>query len=195
MTVPSLNPVSQLYLPRAVSSALSGPDHPDVPWSTPARLPGLNDLQAALKVLEGRMLPVPENVLAACFAYLASVFEPNGKLGAAETKLRLNGWRVGCGDMPADLFQLAAEMAVQQLKWMPKPVELRELVADRLEKRSKAIARVKLMLDAVDRPQAFQAEPLAVRFAAMRDSFRRIGRIDKAEQYERALASLDADAR
>ncbi len=191
MSVPTLNRVSALYLPNSVDSVLKESDHPDIPWAPPATLPPPNDLLAALRTLEGRMHPLSERVLLACFAHLVAIFEPGTKIGQQETNLRLAAWKAACGDIPDDLFQKATELACSSLKWMPKPVELRELVAAQLERRTGAIARVKQMMTAAPEQGPFKAEPLAVRVRSMRDSFKNVGKILKAAQYERELAGME----
>jgi hypothetical protein len=184
-------------LPNSVVSALDidSPDHPDIPWQPPvgARRPPLGDLQAALKTLQDRMRPADDTLLAACFAKLVAVFEPPGtKLGAADLRLRIEAWRDLTRDIPADLFQTGIETCCASLKWMPKPVELREAIGEQLARRTKAIRRLEQMIAAAGRPVgAFVPEPLEVRLRAMRDSFQRIGNLVKAGRYERELADLE----
>jgi hypothetical protein len=126
-----------------------------------------------------------------------AVFEPPGtKLSGPDLRLRIEVWRELTCDIPADLFQAAIETCCASLKWMPKPVEVREAVGDQLERRLLAIRRIKLMIAAAGRPvgASFVPEPLEVRVRAMRDSFARIGNVLKAGRYERELAELEGRA-
>lgn len=191
----ALNPVSQPYLPKSVASALENdtPEHPDIPWSLPAKIPPINDLKAALQTLEARMRPADDTLMGACFAKLVAIFEPPGtKLTGPELRLRLEVWREVTKDIPADLFQTGIEACCASLKWMPKPVEVREMIGEQLDRRTKAIRRIKQMIEAADRPVgAFVREPWDVRVRGMRDSYRKIGNFAKAQAYEDQLAAYE----
>lgn len=127
------------------------------------------------------MAPVTDDVLTACLARLLAVFEPGTKATAPELRLRVLAWRDACGDIPGDLFQKAAQICATSLKWMPKPVELRQAVAVELERRAMAILRVRQMLEAKPTPaQAFigrfDRRPAAMLADHVAISRRRVGK-------------------
>lgn len=168
-----------------------------MPWSPPAIPPATADLRAALQILEADAAPATPKHVAWCLAKLMMAFEPATKLSGEETKLRAAVWLEACGDLGDSLWSTATLAAIQSSKWMPKPAEFRALVGRQIEDRARKIDRCKIMLSGqVERvdpksPKPFTPEPEAVRIRAMRDSFRRIGKVWKAAQYETRLAGIE----
>lgn len=181
----------------------SAPDHPDIAWRPPAELPPAADLERALAILqdEGR---TSETHVATCFARLVMAFEPNTKLTAEQTRLRLAVWLEANGDLGDALWSAATLEAIRSATWMPRPAEFRKLVQDRLDERARRVRRCRAMIEArrtAGRPQPFQREPFQrepfrrepepVRVRTSRDVFRRLGNIVRAAHYERRLAELE----
>lgn len=118
----------------------------------PRRLPPPHDLRIAMEKLEHWSRPLSESTLATAFAYLLALFEPGTKMSREELKTRHAAWLMACGDIPDDLFNEGARICGQTLKWMPKPMELRQAVADKIVARAMAILRVKQMREAPPPP-------------------------------------------
>ena len=182
-------------MPPSVERVLadSAPDHPDVAWTRPAALPPAADLERALALLqdEGR---TTEAHVAACFARLVMAFEPNTKLTAEQTRLRLAVWLEANGDLGDALWSAATLEAIRSATWMPRPAEFRKLVQDRLDERARRLQCCRAMLEArrtAGRPQPFRREPEPVRVRTSRDVFRRLGDVVRAAHYERRLAELE----
>jgi hypothetical protein len=185
------NPVSLPRLPAWLTSILDA-DHPDIPWAVPARLPTLADLRGAIgkcdAITEGRATPA---FAKQCLGKLLVAFEPNTKLSADDMRMRAAVWLEACGDMNDALWNEATLEAIKALKWMPKPAEFRALVEPRIEMATRHRNRLRAMLEAHGKPSTakpFVPAPLDVRLRGMRDSYRNIGRTDKAAAYERELA-------
>lgn len=185
-------------LPRSVERALADSlslGHPDVPWTPPATLPSAAELRLALEILDGQG-QTGERHAGFCLAKLVMAFEPNTKLTAEQTKLRLAVWLEANGDLGDELWSIATLSAIQGSQWMPKPAEFRKLVQARFDERQRRSERCRAMLDAVGGkgPKPFQREPEPVRVRTSRDAFRRIGNIAKAALYERRLAEIETRA-
>ncbi len=162
-------------MPRSIERALADSlslGHPDVPWTPPATLPSAAELRLALEILDGQG-QTDERHAGFCLAKLVMAFEPNTKLTAEQTRLRLAVWLEANGDLGDELWSIATLAAIQGSQWMPKPAEFRKLVQARFE---------------------FQREPEPVRVRASRDAFRRVGNIAKAALYERRLAEIETRA-
>lgn len=170
-------------------------EHPDLPWQPPSKLPTIGDLRDAIHrcalTLEGTVTPA---VARMCFAKLVMAFEPGSKLSGEETKLRMAVWLEACGDMNDALWIDATTQAIQTLKWMPKPAEFRALVSHQLDQARKRRRRLEGMLEMARQPprQAkFLPESDEVRTRGLRNSFRKVGDLFKAAQYERNLAAME----
>lgn len=182
-------------MPRSVERALADSlalGHPDVPWTPPPTLPSAAELGLALEVLDGQG-QTSERHAGFCLAKLVVAFEPNTKLKADETRLRLAVWLEANGDLGDELWSIATLAAIQGSQWMPKPAEFRKLVQAKFDERQRRRERCRAMLDALGGkgPKPFQREPEPVRVRASRDAFRRIGNIAKAAFYERRLAEIE----
>jgi hypothetical protein len=123
-------------------------------------------------------------------------FEPNTKLTAEQTRLRLAVWLEANGDLGDELWSIATLAAIQGSQWMPKPAEFRKLVQGKFDERQCRKERCRAMLDAMGGhgPKPLQREPEPVRVRASRDAFRRIGNLAKAALYERRLAEIETRA-
>lgn len=162
----------------------------------PQALPAVADLELALRILEGQAC-TGEKHAASCLARLVMAFEPNTRLKADETRLRLAVWLEANGDLGDELWSIATLAAIQGSQWMPKPAEFRRLVQGRLDERHRRLQRCRAMLDVhrgAGKPKGFVREPEPVRLRGSRDAFRRIGNIAKAAHYERLLAAVEARA-
>jgi hypothetical protein len=182
-------------LPRSVERALADSlslGHPDVPWTPPPTLPPAAELRLALEILDGQD-QTGERHAGFCLAKLVMAFEPNTRLTAEQTRLRLAVWLEANGDLGDALWSAATLAAIQGSQWMPKPSEFRKLVQGKLEERQRRKERCRAMLDAQagKGPKRFQREPEPVRVRGLRDTFRRFGNIAKAALYERELAALE----
>ncbi len=182
-------------MPRSVERALADSlslGHPDVRWTPPATLPAAAELRLALKILDGQG-ETGERHAAFCLAKLVMAFEPNTRLTAEQTRLRLAVWLEANGDLGDALWSTATLAAIQGSQWMPKPAEFRKLVQAKFDERQRRKERCRAMLDALgtERAKPFQREPEPVRVRALRDAFRRIGNIAKAALYERQLAEIE----
>lgn len=167
-------------------------EHADLGWQAPATLPTQHDLRDAIQrcnnTLDGQVTPAHARQ---CFAKLIMAFEPTSKLTGDETRLRMSVWLEACGDLNDALWTDATTQALQTLKWMPKPAEFRALVSGQIDVARRRMNRLVKMLDLVGRPVAkpFTREPEGVRLRAMVNSFRKVGDLSKAAQYERRLAA------
>jgi len=186
-------------LPRSVERALADSlalGHPDVPWTPPPTLPSAAELRLALEILDGQG-QTGERHAGFCLAKLVMACEPNTKLTADQTRLRLAVWLEANGDLGDELWSIATLSAIQGSQWMPKPAEFRKLVQARFDERQRRKERCRAMLDALGGskgPKPFQREPEPVRVRASRDAFRRIGNVAKAALYERRLAEIETRA-
>lgn len=182
-------------LPRSVERALADSlalGHPDVPWTPPPTLPPAAELRLALEILDGQG-QTGERHAGFCLARLVMAFEPNTRLTAEQTRLRLAVWLEANGDLGDELWSIATLGAIQGSQWMPKPAEFRKLVQGKLDERQRRKERCRAMLDAMGGkgPKPFQREPEPVRVRTSRDVFRRLGNIVRAAHYERRLAELE----
>lgn len=198
-TTPADRPAaSARRLPHSVERLLADSlslDHPDVPWKPPATLPAAAELRLALEILDGQDR-TSERHAGFCLAKLVMAFEPNTRLKAEETRLRLAVWLEANGDLGDELWSTATLAAIRSSQWMPKPAEFRKLVQARFDERQRRKQRCRAMLDALGRKSSkqFEPEPEPERVRTMRDAFRRIGKIAKAVYYERELAKLEQRA-
>lgn len=147
--------------------------HPDIPWQLPADLPSARDLRDGLRTLEGQLLPVDRKHASFCLAKLASGF--NERLTREEAAIRLEVWLEACGDIPADLWSTATVDLLRSWRRddhfgrVPEAADLRKAVQDKLDLRSRQIARCKAMLaKAGDGPKTddYQREPEEQRLRA-----------------------------
>ena len=185
-------------MPRSVERALADSlalGHPDVPWTPPASLPPAAELRLALEILDGQG-HAAERHAGFCLAKLVMAFEPNTRLTAEQTRLRLAVWLEANGDLGDELWSIATLAAIQGSQWMPKPAEFRKLVQAKFDERQRRKERCRAMLDALGGrgQKPFQREPLPVRVRGLRDAFRRVGNIAKAALYERELAEIETRA-
>lgn len=155
-------------------------------------MPPAAELKLALEILDGQG-QTGERHAGFCLAKLVMAFEPNTKLTAEQTRLRLAVWLEANGDLGDELWSIATLAAIQGSQWMPKPAEFRKLVQARLDERQRRKERCRAMLDALGGKgqKPFQREPEPVRVRASRDAFRRIGNIARAALYERRLAEIE----
>lgn len=182
---------------RALSDRTT-PDHPDVARRLPADLPSATELRLALGILEGEAR-TSERHAGRCMAKLVMAFEPNTRLTADETRLRLAVWLEANGDLGDALWSMATIAAIQGSSWMPKPAEFRKLVQPELAERERRRQRCRALLQAHglaagNSAQGFVREPEAVRLRGSRDSFQRLGNVARAAHYERRLAALETRA-
>lgn len=182
-------------MPRSVERALADSlalGHPDVPWTPPAIMPSAAELRLALEILDGQC-QTRERHAGFCLAKLVMAFEPNTRLTAEQTRLRLAVWLEVNGDLGDELWSTATLSAIQGSQWMPKPAEFRKLVQAKFDERQRRRERCRAMLDVLGGkgPKPFQRESEPVRLRGSRDAFRRIGNIARAAHYERLLASVE----
>lgn len=183
-------------MPPSLKQALADPfafgNHPDVPWRLPEKLPPFPDLQAGVRILEGQLQRVDRKHAAFCLSKLLVGF--NERKTGDEVRMLLEVWIEACGDLPADLWSTGTLGLLQTHKFgMPKPVHLREQVADRFNERATNLRRAQEMLGvAREGPKAgapwVSPETMADRLRGMRNSFRKVGNVFKAAHYERKLA-------
>lgn len=181
-------------MPASLKRALADPfafgEHPDLPWKLPEVLPAVADLRAGVKILEEQLVRVTTKHASYCLSKLLVGF--NERKTADEAKLLLAVWLEANGDVPVDLWSSATIELLQTHKFgMPKPVHFRECVAARMGERTKALKRALAMLAKVGepvKPAPFVREADSVRLRASRNTFRRLGNLPKAAQYERLLA-------
>ena len=181
-------------LPSSVARALrqaESDDHPDVPWRPPELLPPVEALRVALAMLSPR--PADDRTIASCLAAMMIAFEPNTKLSPEATRLRFEVWKEANGDLGNALWQVATQRAIQALKWMPKPSELREQVRSILEARDLRRRRCEQMLAEQARRHARPAPPketLEERLANTVAIYRKHDRPADAERVQRMLDDL-----
>lgn len=187
--------VSAKRLPNSVERALADSlslEHPDVPWQLPAALPLLSDLRAGIAILEVHAAPVSQKHAAWCLAKLVMAFEPNTKLTAEETRLRLSVWLEANGDMGDALWSEATLAAIQGSKWMPKPGEFRALVEVKLAARAKRMKRCQAMMAAHGQgPGVPEEKPIETRLGRLehtRSIYQRMGRRLDIERMDREIA-------
>jgi hypothetical protein len=192
--LPMLAADSTQPLPSSVARALrqaESDDHPDVPWRPPELLPPAEALRVALAMLSPR--PADDRTIAACLAALVIAFEPNTKLSAEATRLRFEVWKEANGDLGNALWQVATQRAIQALRWMPKPSELREQVREILEARDLRRRRCEQMLAEQARRARAPAPPretLEQRLANTVAIYRKHDRPADAERVQRMLDDL-----
>jgi hypothetical protein len=192
--LPMLAADSTQPLPSSVARALrqaESDDHPDVPWRPPELLPPAEALRVALAMLSPR--PADDRTIAACLAALVIAFEPNTRLSAVATRLRFEVWKEANGDLGNALWQTATQRAIQALKWMPKPSELREQVRSILEARDLRRRRCEQMLAEQARRARTPAPPretLEERLANTVAIYRKHDRPVDAERVQRMLDDL-----
>jgi len=181
-------------LPSSVARALrqaEDDDHPDVPWRPPQVLPPAEALRVALAMLTPR--PADDRTVAACLAALVIAFEPNTKLSAEATRLRFEVWKEANGDLGNALWHAATQRAIQALRWMPKPVELREQVRSILEARARRRRRCEQMLAEQARRDARPAPPQETQEQRLANTvaiYRKHDRPADAERVQRMLDDL-----
>lgn len=176
---------------RALADSLSL-EHPDVPWQLPAALPLLADLKAGIATLEAQAAPVQQKHAAWCLAKLVMAFEPNTKLTAEETRLRLAVWLEANADLGDALWGEATLAAIQSSKWMPKPGEFRAFVAPKLAERAKRMTRCRAMLAAHGHGTAPAEKPIETRLGRMehtRSIYARMNRHRDVERIDREIAA------
>jgi hypothetical protein len=159
-----------------------------------SELPPLGDIRAGIAIVARRLEPVDRATATQCLSKLLVGF--NERKTGAEAKLLLEVWMEACGFIPADLWVYGTgELLRTHTYGMPKPSNLMEAVSDVLEERTGLRRRLRALFDRASNASApFQPEPLEVRIRTMRDSFRRIGNVVKAQQYENELAALERRA-
>lgn len=194
VVLPMLAADSTQPLPSSVARALrraEDDDHPDIPWRPPAVLPSDDALRVALAMLTPR--PADDRTIASCLAALVIAFEPNTKLSAEATRLRFEVWKEANGDLGNALWNEATQRAIRVLKWMPKPVELREQVRTALEARSTRRRRCEQMLAEQARRRRVPPPPsetLEQRLAHTVAIYRKHDRPADAERVQRKLDEL-----
>jgi len=167
----------------------------DVPWrpahSLARHKPSAEDLHTAIAALTPP--PVSEAHAAHCFARLMIAFEPTTRASGDETRIRLAVWLEANRDLGDALWSKATLETIRSRTFMPRPAEFRAAVASDLEAMARKLARCREMLDALAKPRAktVEPEPLEVRLATIRDSWRRLGNPDRAARAERELAKLE----
>jgi hypothetical protein len=166
-----------------------------MPWTPPATLPPAAELRLALEILDGQG-QTGERHAGFCLAKMVVAFEPNTRLTAGQTRLRLPVWQGANGDLGDELWSITTLAAIQGSQWMPKPAEFRKLVQARFDERQRRKERCRAMLDALGSkgPKPFQREPEPVRVRGLPDAFRRVGNFAKAALYERRLAEIETRA-
>jgi len=186
-------------LPSSVARALrqaEQDDHPDVPWRPPAVLPSKDALEAARALLTPE--PADDRTIASCMAAMVIAFEPNTRLSAEATRLRMEVWRQATADLGSALWEEATEVALRSLKWMPRPAEFRDLVRRKLEARLLRLRRCEQMLAAharreeapVPRPSTTREQRLAELIAV----YRKHNRPADVERLQRDLDALQRKA-
>ena len=188
-------------MPASLRQALADPfafaDHPDAPWQVPARLPPAHDLRTGIVLLESGLRCVERKHAALCLSKLLVGF--NERKTADEAKLLLEVWLEANGDVPGDLWSTGVLELLQGHKFgLPKPVHLRDAVAERLALRKLRLARARAMLARVEGralaappTQETVAETVEQRERVLRDSLLRIGKLDRAARYELAIAARE----
>ena len=187
-------------LPASLRQALADPfafaDHPDAPSQMPARLPPAHDLRTGIVLLESGLRGVERKHAALCLSKLLVGF--NERKTADEAKLLFEVWLEANGDVPGDLWSAGVLELLQGHKFgLPKPVHLRDAVAERLALRKLRLARARAMLARVEGRVLAAApthETVAERERVLRDSLLRIGKTDRAARYELALAAREGRA-
>lgn len=192
--LPMLAADSTQPLPSSVARALrqaEDDDHPDVPWRPPEILPPAEALRVALAMLTPR--PADDRTIASCLAAMMIAFEPNTKLSPDATRLRFEVWKEANGDLGNALWQTATQRAIQALRWMPKPSELREQVRSILDARDLRRRRCEQMLAEQarrDRSTPPPRETLEQRLANTVAIYRKHDRPADAERVQRMLDDL-----
>jgi hypothetical protein len=187
-------------LPISVARALADSEVAtvDVPWQ-PARSlaryrPTADELHAALASLIPP--PVSEAHAARCFARLMVAFEPGTRANADEAKIRLAVWLEANRDLGDALWSKATLETIRTRTFMPRPAEFRAAVAPDLDRAARTLARCRQMLAALCKAGQTAPEPetLDVRLATIRDTWRKLGKPDRAAKAERELATLEGRA-
>ncbi len=159
-------------------------------------VPSLSDLRAGLEAIEFSLISATRQEVAECVAKLSVGF--NLQQTKDEAKMRLEVWVEAVGDLPRDLLFKGARALLQSYQFgMPKPSNLREIVQDEFGKRQEDLRHTKALLEQVrTQPDGkpFVREPWEVRVRSLRDSWRKVGNVERAAGYERQLAKHEGRA-
>jgi len=154
----------------------------------------------ALEVARALLTPDPadDRTIASCMAAMVIAFEPNTRLSAEATRLRMEVWRQAAGDLGSALWEEATEIALRSLKWMPKPAEFRDLVRHKLEARLLRLRRCEQMLSAhARREEAPARRPTTTREQRLVELiavYRKHNRPADVERLQRDLEALQRKA-
>lgn len=93
-------------------------------------------LPIAIQAYQAGLRPASDDAFEAAMMRLALVFQ-NNRMEPAEIRARLLIYREALDDLPADLMDKAARLAIRQCRFFPLPAELRQLVeAELIERRA-----------------------------------------------------------
>lgn len=155
------------------------------------RAPTVAECRAGIEAIEYSLVPATRQQIAECVAKLAIGF--NLQQTKDEARMRVEIWVEANGDLPHDLWVKGTTGLLQSYQFgMPKPPNLREMVDAEFCGRRLQLSHARMMLESARQQpsdQPFQRESWGVRVRGLRDSFRRIGQIAKAANYERQLAA------
>lgn len=161
-------------------------------WEPPAVLPDSSKLRSVKIELERGLESPNANHVQWCLNKLFSrpTRDPTEEKAAFQAETFLDA----CGHFPDDLWTLATTELLQTQTFRAAPAEMYAIANPRYRERQRMLERVNLMLaGGAPKPAApFVPEPEDVRLRTLRDSLKRVGRLDRAAGYEMRLASLEA---
>ena len=160
-------------------------------WEPPAALPRPETIRPAIVALERALHPGTPRHMQWCVGKL--IVLPSRGSGITTAAMQADNFIDACGHFPDDLWSAGTLELLQTKTFRPSPAELFATISARYDQRKRMLERAKWLANPTagtpDKPAPPPApESRADRLRAMRNSFRRVGRIDKAAGYERELA-------
>lgn len=156
-------------------------------------VPTVTDVRTGIAAIEYTLVPATRQQIAECVAKLAVGF--NFQQTKDEARARVEVWVEANGDLPHDLLVKGTKALLQSYQFgMPKPSNLREIIAADLADRRQQFTYARMLLEVACKRAAEPPrprEPVDVRIKGLRDSFRKIGKMRKAAGYERSLAEIE----
>lgn len=169
------------------------------PWSPPARVPEERALTEAVRELERGLRPAAPEHMRRCVHKLFVL--PTAGSDRTSAALMADNFIDACGHLPNDLWSAATLELLQTKSFRPTPAELLRAVDRAFAERRRMLARARAMLSSARTEPPFVPEPEELRLRATverwrrhKDSFLAPVLRRSAEQAERRLAELAAEA-
>lgn len=162
-----------------------------VRWEPPSVLPDRERVKRVVAELDRGLLPTrPEFLKWICDKLSALPTQTATGMNAA---LWADNVIDVCAHYPEDLLQSATLELLRTKTFRPTPAEIVEVIDSKFLERQRMLERARMLLgnDALKAAAAFVPDPEDVRLRTVRDSFKRIGRLDLATPAEIKLAKLE----